>query len=136
MAFGVYDPARRELCLANAGFPQPLLIRDTGVAPIEVAGVPLGIFPGSTYESVTLHLNPGDVVVFCSDGIHEQTNVLEEEFSVGRLVSRLSGTCGRRSAKHIVSEILNAINEHAGENAGCQHCNDDRTIVVLRVPSL
>jgi len=133
MAFGVYDSSRQELCLANAGFPQPLLVRDKRVSLVDVTGVPLGLLSDSSYESVRLRLLPGDVMVFCSDGIHEQTNRLEEEFGLERLISRLAGMHERATAERIAEEIVKAIDEHAGEGAASRQCGDDRTIVVLRV---
>jgi sigma-B regulation protein RsbU (phosphoserine phosphatase) len=135
MAFGVYDAARQELSLANAGFPQALHVRGNRVLPIDLRGVPLGLLPESQYDSACLHLQPGDVVIFCSDGIYEQTNSCEEEYGVERLVSRLAAMCGNASAQHIAEDIMQAINEHAGENASGRYCNDDRTIVVLRIGS-
>ncbi len=132
MVFAVYDPAKQELCLANAGFPQPILLRDKRATPIPVKGVPLGLLEDSAYESITVPLRPGDVIVFCSDGIHEQTNESEEEFGVQRLISRLAeiGECS--TADRIADDIVGALDEHAG-TAARHEWNDDRTIVVLRV---
>ncbi len=134
MAFGVYDPAARELELANAGFPKPVLVRNRRAAPVNVVGVPLGLFPESTYDSVRLQLQPGDVVVFCSDGVYEHTNADDEEFGVERLTSRLAETCATVTAEQTAADIIRALEEHAGESTPCRECHDDRTIVVLRVP--
>jgi sigma-B regulation protein RsbU (phosphoserine phosphatase) len=132
MAFAVFDPATQELSVANAGFPPPILLRKRRATPIQVTGVPLGLLPDSTYEPARVQLEAGDAVVFCSDGIHEQTNSLDEEFGLDRLLSRLAeaGVCD--SADSIASQVSRAIEEHAGEATACQDCKDDRTIVVLR----
>jgi sigma-B regulation protein RsbU (phosphoserine phosphatase) len=132
MAFGVYDPVKAELCLANAGFPPPLMVRDQRTIPLEVAGVPLGLLPDSAYEVIRLQLQPGDTVVFCSDGIQEQTNAAEEEFGNERLMSRLASSCATSSAAQIAAEILKALDDYAAGVAGREH-GDDRTIIVLRV---
>ena len=132
MAFGVYDPIQRELSLANAGFPPPVLVRDKRACPVEVTGVPLGLLPDSAYEAVRLSLRPGDTLVFCSDGVHEQTNAIEEEFGAERLVSRLADTCASQTAAQIVSGILGAIEDYSAGAPGREYV-DDRTIVVLRV---
>ncbi|MBZ5497422.1 MAG: SpoIIE family protein phosphatase [Acidobacteriia bacterium] len=133
MAFGVYDGVRRELCLANAGFPQPFLVRDNRVETVDVAGVPLGLLPDSTYESVCLRLQPGDFVVFCSDGIHEQTNALDEEFGLRRLIAQLGEACASFTAERIAGDIVKAIEVHAGKDGPRSQPRDDRTIVVLRI---
>ena len=133
MAFGVYNPSNHQFLLANAGFPQPLLVRNRCVTPVEVTGVPLGLLADSAYESLCVQLEPGNGVVLCSDGIHEQTNALGEEFGLERLVSRLAETRACDTAGNIAADIVRALEEHSGETAACQECKDDRTIVVLRV---
>jgi len=132
MAFGVFDPATSELSLASAGFPAPFLVRNGKAGPVDVAGVPLGLLPDSTYEAVCLRLQPGDTVVFCSDGVCEQTNATEEEFGTDRLVGRLAASCESAAAAEIASEVLKAVTEHAAGTAS-RPPGDDRTIVVLRV---
>ncbi len=133
LVFAVYDAATRRLCVANAGFPPPLLVRDGNAAPLAVRGVPLGLFPDSIYDPLQLDLQIGDMLVFCSDGIHEQTNALEEEFGFARLISYLARTQKGDSVERIAGDILDATLHHAGEHAGCDECKDDRTVVVIRV---
>jgi sigma-B regulation protein RsbU (phosphoserine phosphatase) len=133
LAFAVYDAAKQELSIANAGFPLPVLVRNGTAAALAVRGVPLGLFSTSVYEPLRLQLQGGDIVVFCSDGIHEQANDLGEEFGIPRLLSHLERTQDGHSADRIAQDILDAATEHAGELAGCNECRDDRTVVVLRV---
>jgi sigma-B regulation protein RsbU (phosphoserine phosphatase) len=133
LAFGTYRMSTRELVLANAGFPRPLLVRQGKATAIEVAGIPVGMLPGTRYDAARLTLQPGDVLVFCSDGVHEQTNRLGEEFGLGRLLDRLATTREGCSAESIAEDIRRAVEEYAPERAGCEECSDDRTIVVLRV---
>jgi sigma-B regulation protein RsbU (phosphoserine phosphatase) len=134
MAYGVYDASRRELCLANAGFPQPLRVRDKKVEVIDVSGVPLGLFEESTYDSIRLQLEPGDMIVFCSDGIHEQTNAIEEEFGLDRLISQLTDVSANFTVEQVAANIVHAIENYAGFGTSSGTYTDDRTIVVLRIP--
>ena len=133
LSLGVYDPATHELTIANAGFPRPLLVRDGNASSVDVTGVPLGILPNSTYESARLRLKPGDIVVFCSDGIHEQTNGFEEEYGIERLLSHLAGASECASAEQIAANIAHSIDEHSRDGASRRRNVDDRTIVILRV---
>jgi len=133
LAFAVYDAVKKELYLANAGFPHPVLVRDGKAVSLDVGGMPLGLFEATSYEPLRLPLREGDVVVFCSDGIHEQTNPSEEEFGVARLISHLADTESCHSADKIAGGILEATLRHAGARAACEECHDDRTIVVLRI---
>ncbi len=133
MAFCVYDSASRELRISSAGFPQPLLVRKNRATPIAVTGVPLGLLSESEYDSVCLRLEPGDAVVFCSDGIHEQTNAREEQFGVEGLVFWFAQADPCSSAEKIASDVIRAIDVHAGPGAATREFDDDRTIVVLRL---
>jgi phosphoserine phosphatase RsbU/P len=128
--FSVYDAGTRRLTLSNAGGPYPLLVRDGVVQSIRVAGIPLGLFPDTQYEEITVDLVPGDTVLFASDGILESANASQEEFGPDRLCAMLSTVSPRQSANEIADAILAATDEHSG--AGVAPF-DDRTLLVLRV---
>lgn len=70
---GVLDPERAVLEYANAGHVPPLLYR-CGRSEVEwlaEGGVPLGIEAGTDYKIARLELEPGDMVVFYTDGLTE-----------------------------------------------------------------
>ncbi|PYU62006.1 MAG: serine/threonine protein phosphatase, partial [Acidobacteria bacterium] len=90
MLFAVYDASTRKLTLANAGGPYPLLVRKGQVQAIRLEGVPLGLIPDTQYDETTIDLEPGDVVLFASDGILESENAAQEEFGPERLKEILS----------------------------------------------
>ena len=54
LCYAVFDLKRRIITLANSGLPYPIRCSADGCAPIELPGVPLGSFPGSIYDEVTL----------------------------------------------------------------------------------
>src|SRR6201998_3917993 len=64
MQFAIYDAALRELNIANAGGPRPLLIHEGQVSEINVGGMPLGLLPEADFDEIRLSLTPGDTVVF------------------------------------------------------------------------
>jgi phosphoserine phosphatase RsbU/P len=130
MLFGVYDAASRRLTLSNAGSPYPLLLRDGHVLSIRLEGVPLGLISGTQYDESSIDLNPGDVVVFASDGILESANVSEEEFGLQRLSEVLSSISPQDSARAIAERILAETDDHSGAGTAP---HDDRTLVVLRI---
>src|SRR4029077_9621081 len=79
MTFAVYDAGSRPLTIANSRGPYPLLACGGEVREILVAGIPLGLFPDTEYDEITLDLLPGDVVLCASDGILESENAEEQE---------------------------------------------------------
>ncbi len=60
-------------------------------AQIELPGVPLGSFAGSTYDEVTFDLAPGDLFVFCTDGVSEAFDALGREFGAATAAGRRAG---------------------------------------------
>jgi sigma-B regulation protein RsbU (phosphoserine phosphatase) len=130
MLFAVYDASRRTLTLANAGGPYPLLVRNGQVQAIRLEGVPLGLIADTEYDETTVHLQPGDVIIFASDGIIESENASQEEFGSDRLNALLSAVSHAHSAREIAEQILAATDGHSGTGIAP---HDDRTLVVLRV---
>jgi sigma-B regulation protein RsbU (phosphoserine phosphatase) len=129
LSFAVYDTASRMLTLANAGFTRPRLLRRGRVEEIKIDGVPLGLLPDIQYEQKKLALQVGDLVVFCSDGIHECVNREDEEFGSERLEALLLELADG-SAQKIAMGVLRATDRYAD---GTASMHDDRTVVVLRV---
>ena len=86
LCYSVFDLKRRIVTLANSGLPYPIRASGTEVSQIELPGVPLGSFPGTTYDEVTFALHTGDLFVFCSDGVFEAMNAKGQEFTAGRLL--------------------------------------------------
>jgi len=130
MLFAVYDAPLRKLTLANAGSPYPLLVRDGVVQEIRIEGIPLGLFPKTQYDEITVELRPGDALLFASDGILESENDRQEEFGSGRLSAVLQSLSAADSAQLITEKILAATDDHSG---AAVVAHDDRTLLVLRV---
>ncbi len=54
LCYAFFDlQAARSLTLSNSGLPYPLHCTDDECGQIELPGVPLGSFPGITYDEVT-----------------------------------------------------------------------------------
>jgi phosphoserine phosphatase RsbU/P len=128
--FSVYDASTRRLTISNGGGPYPLLVRDGAVQSVRIAGIPLGLFPDTQYDEITLELVPGDTVLFASDGILESFNADLEEFGADRLSNVLARVTPEQSAEDIAADILAATDDYSGEGV---LPSDDRTLLVLRV---
>jgi len=130
MLFAVYDAAAHRLTLSNAGGPYPLLVRNGRAQEIRVEGVPLGLFPDTEYEESSIELEPGDLVLFASDGILESENGDQEEFGSQRLHALLAAAHPGISANELSERIISATDDHSGPGS---NPHDDRTLLVLRV---
>ena len=72
-----------DLSYTNAGYNPPYLVRAaTGaVEELTVGGPVLGILPIARYQSATLWMERGDVLVMFSAGITEAQSVAAEEMA-------------------------------------------------------
>jgi sigma-B regulation protein RsbU (phosphoserine phosphatase) len=128
LCYTIFDLKRRTMTLANSGLPYPIRCSTEGCAQIELPGVPLGSFSGSTYDEISYALHPGDVFVFCTDGVFEAMNENSQEFTATRLLD-VVGRSRDLPAKAIVEAIFDAVAEWRGEAPP----NDDMTAVAIRI---
>src|SRR5439155_9804698 len=113
--YGIYNPADRSLTYACAGHPPPRYKRCSGggiSALVGLDGIPLGIEPDHVYRERTEIFQPGDQLVFYTDGIVEATNSAGEMFGIGRLDQVLSGC--RKEAADLLQAVLAAVLEFTG----------------------
>jgi sigma-B regulation protein RsbU (phosphoserine phosphatase) len=137
MLIAVWDDNNQTLEIANAGSVQPLFVTTSrtsltnaiDVKTIQAEGFPLGLFPDAEYEAFTLATQPGDIIVFFSDGIVDAENSQGEMFGTERLTTLLQRhPTATLSAQDTVQAILDAVTQF---QSGTEHF-DDETVVVLR----
>ena len=74
---GVIDVTDDSLAYANGGhFPSAILFDDDGARYLEVAGKPVGLFSGATWESKRTALRGSLMLAMVSDGIFEQMGTI------------------------------------------------------------
>lgn len=127
LCYAIFDLKRRSMIMANSGLPYPIRRSAEGCEQITLPGVPLGAFPGSTYDEVTFPLTAGDVFVFCSDGVHEAMNGRGQEFTSERLLEVVAAD-GDRSPSELVERIFAAVADWRGDTPA----NDDMTAVAVK----
>ena len=128
LCYALFDFKRRTLTLANSGLPYPIRCSGDSVSQIELPGVPLGSFAGSSYDELSFDLSAGDVFVFCTDGVFEANDALGREFGAERLLEVVADVRSR-PAREIVDTIFAAVQDFRGDTPP----NDDMTAVALKV---
>jgi sigma-B regulation protein RsbU (phosphoserine phosphatase) len=128
LCYTVFDLKRRVVTLANSGLPYPIRASGEEVLQIESPGVPLGSFPGTSYDELTFALHTGDLFVFCSDGVFEAMDSAGQEFTAARLLDVVS-QARTQPPREVVAKIFAAVEEF---RAGAQP-NDDMTAVAVRI---
>ncbi|HVC21101.1 MAG TPA: GAF domain-containing protein [Vicinamibacterales bacterium] len=128
LCYAIFDLKRRTLMMANSGLPYPIRCTAGACVQVELPGVPLGSFAGSTYDELVFELSPGDVFVFCTDGVFEAFDAMEREFGAARLLDVIERN-RERTAREIVDGIFGAVQEFRGDTPP----NDDMTAVAVKV---
>jgi sigma-B regulation protein RsbU (phosphoserine phosphatase) len=113
--------------LVNAGHPSPLRFRpSTGgveeAAPVEVAGVPIGITESYPYTACKFQFLPGDTMLLFSDGVTDAADVQGARFGVSGIRAVLAG---ERQPQEAGEHLVQAVKRHA---SGCSQI-DDITVV-------
>ena len=128
MLFALWNDENQTLTVANSGAVQPVFCRSGQSVTVQAEGFPLGLFPDVTYEEFNVATQPGDAIVFISDGILDAENDQEEMYGQERLSGLL---CANRDRPAL--EIADAILEDVARFQGAKDRFDDETIIVLRV---
>ncbi len=127
--FATWRKPTRKLRIANAGQTQPFLMRNGGrCEQLKLVGFPLGLYDDVTYEEWTLNLDPGDILVFHSDGLSEAPDPEGALFGIGRL-GALIETHAALSAGDLADQLLASVQEFTANGP----ITDDRTLVVMKV---
>ena len=128
MLYSVWNDENRTLQIANAGATQPIICRSGEVQTIKAEGFPLGLFPNVDYEEFSISTQPGDSIVFFSDGITDAQNDAEEMFGDERLKAVV-----KKNQQKPASKIADAILAEVGKFQHGKEHFDDETVVVLKV---
>jgi sigma-B regulation protein RsbU (phosphoserine phosphatase) len=115
----------------NAGHPPPFHLDAAGeVTFLDSGGVVLGPLQDASYERGFVLVEPGDLLVFYTDGIVEaRRRGGGDEYGVDRLVE-VARRCRRRPAAELVEETFADVARFCDGGVA----SDDRTVVVVRYP--
>jgi sigma-B regulation protein RsbU (phosphoserine phosphatase) len=118
--YALFDPPSREMHIASAGMPGPFHISADGCRLLELPGMPPGLFPAASYESTSIHLRPGDSMLFCTDGLTDATSGDGEHFGIERLHQLCCEAQSDRPAE-LLQKLFAAVESFS---AGCEQKDD------------
>jgi sigma-B regulation protein RsbU (phosphoserine phosphatase) len=125
---GEYNPVSRRLVYVNAGHNAPILRRaNGGIEILDVGGLPLGIRSDVKYETASLELRPGDVLIFFTDGVIEAFNESGEEFGNTRWLNAIHNLPDSNA-----QQTLLFLMKRVDEFVGATRQSDDITCLVFR----
>ena len=115
------------LSYVNAGHAPPLIYSDRGVEALSVGGTVVGPLPEARYRLGIARIDPGALLVLCSDGVLERRNPAGEFFG-GDALRRVVEQSRQLPADLILERALAAVVAF-GDGRPWE---DDATLVVVR----
>jgi sigma-B regulation protein RsbU (phosphoserine phosphatase) len=128
LCYAFFDFQRRAVTISNSGLSYPIRCSGDECGQIVLPGVPLGALPDVTYDERVFDLAPGDLFVFCTDGIIEAVDAYGAEFGVQRLLDVIRGHRGA-GARQVVDAVFEAVADFRGGTPQ----GDDMTAVAVQV---
>ncbi len=126
---GEYNPVTRRFSYVNAGHNAPILRRARGhQEALDVGGLPLGIQSTVKYETASLDLAPGDVLILFTDGVVEAFDETGEEYGNARWIEVIRNL-PEVSAQQSLQFLMSSVDQYVGATRQ----SDDITCLVFRV---
>lgn len=128
-----YDPRTRLLRYANAAHNPPLIWRRQSgyLERLDAAGLLIGLQADAEFASQQLRLEPGDVLLYYTDGVTEAAGFSGERFEERRLSEALQSICRNgATAQQILEHLFVRLDRFVGSGRALE---DDASMVVLKV---
>jgi sigma-B regulation protein RsbU (phosphoserine phosphatase) len=122
----LWNPATRQMVMANAGALPPMICRGGDILKLRVEGVPLGLLDSREYEELVFDALPGDTMVLYSDGITDHVNAAGTEYGRGRLAQVVRSHC-HGGACDLITKIFIELDKFSTT------AFDDQTVMVMKV---
>jgi PAS domain S-box-containing protein len=127
------DPDHHTLSYASAGHVPGFVFLDSGQVKctLESTGPPLGLFSGSKFSlRPAMHLDPGEIALFLTDGIPECTTPDGHQFGTQRVLDYVQA-----HIEDSASNITDGIYQAARAFVQGDPQDDDITSVIIKVDS-
>ena len=129
-----FDPRTRKLRFANAAHNPPLLwsASSKSINRLDAPGLLIGLQPEAEYGCGEITLQPGDVLLYYTDGVTEAPGISGERFDENRLKIFLDKFAREGlGAQQILDKLFQRLDGFVG--VGDHHLEDDASMVVLKV---
>jgi sigma-B regulation protein RsbU (phosphoserine phosphatase) len=130
MFLGLIDTKRKSIHYINCGHVPPFVLRPSQQEPIELneGGMVVGLFEGVQYDRGHTKLQPGDVIVLCTDGITESMDAEQNEYGSERLAASVRQHAGRPA-----SEIVDAASADVARYSREGTHLDDKVMIAIKL---
>ena len=128
-----FDPRTRRLRYANAAHNPPLLWRaeQRSVSRLDAPGLLIGLQFDANYGCGSIILQPGDVLLYYTDGVTEAPGIAGDRFDEARLIKTLEDSCrSGLNAQEILDKLFSRLDRFVGVG---HQLEDDASMVLLKV---
>ena len=128
-----FDPRTRRLRYANAAHNPPLIWRAQSrkLMRLDAPGLLIGLQPEAEYGCESLVLEPGDVLLYYTDGVTEAPGITGDRFDEARLMRSLEQACrSGTGSQGILDQLFSRLDRFVGPT---RQLDDDASMVVLKV---
>ncbi len=128
-----YEPVNRRLRYSNAAHNPPLLWRasERRISRLDAPGLLIGLQSEAVYGCGEIFLEPGDVLLYYTDGVTEALGITGERFGEDRLIRFLEEFSRTAAdAQSILDQLFKRLDSFIGAD---NHLEDDASMVVFQV---
>ncbi|MDR1639133.1 MAG: fused response regulator/phosphatase [Clostridiales bacterium] len=135
--YSVIDTKERKLCYSNAGQALPVMVRtepggEEVAMELEAVGTPIGMMANASYEYHFLPYEPGDLIVFHTDGLSDTFYKNNPEEFLRRFKEVVADAKSLEDPKEMIEIVLNAFyNYNATETE--KYEMDDVSLIICRL---
>jgi serine phosphatase RsbU (regulator of sigma subunit) len=128
MFVGLIDLKRKSLHYINCGHVPPVIVRPgDGSLRLTEGGMVIGLFDNAEFERGQAKLQPGDVLVLCTDGITEAMDAEGEEYGTDRLIAAVERVATQK-ASEIVASVCDDVVQFSRRGTHL----DDKVLIAIK----
>ena len=143
MIYGILDTKASTFTYANGGHCYPFHYnKQNGIDVLKTGGMLIGAFEEATFTYETCSLDPGDIIIFYTDGITEtqakddttsdvSTNVEQDTSNMFYGGDRLAACLSENTALS-ASALCEGILNDLAQFSGSTQTHDDRALIVIK----
>jgi serine phosphatase RsbU (regulator of sigma subunit)/putative methionine-R-sulfoxide reductase with GAF domain len=127
--FAMLDLKTGKLYFSNAGHNRPIIIRANNILTEELpqGDIALGVMEDVQYRNMEISIDPGDLILFYTDGLTETFSCDDEEYGVNRAIEFL------KQNHHLdINEILEKLDLELYSFREGEPRSDDLTLIGLK----
>ena len=135
LQYAIIDPQARKMVFSNAGH-NPLILCRNGEEKAQLLkspGMAIGLEGGRMFDRIVqdegIEIQPGDTLVFYTDGFVEGMNDASESFGESRLLTLIE-----QSRDLAAADLIGTITREYDRFVGGAEPFDDMTAVVVKIP--